>query len=180
MVRNTEDGSGHFLHSKEGVTQGDPLAMIAYGIGVLPLIRVLRRDHLQFTQPWYADDAGAGGKFEAVMAHFRDLQLKGPARGYFPEPTKSILVVSEHNVPRATEYFRGMGMKIVTGSRYLGGFVGERGTERKWVKTKVEGWAESVKMFTGVAHKHPQSVYAGLQKSLQQEWAFVQWVTPGM
>ena len=24
VVRNTEDGSGHFLHSKEGVTQGDP------------------------------------------------------------------------------------------------------------------------------------------------------------
>ena len=36
VVRNTEDGSGHFLHSKEGVTQEDPLAMIAYDIGVLP------------------------------------------------------------------------------------------------------------------------------------------------
>ena len=45
VVRNIEDGSGHFLHSKEGVTQGDPLATIAYGIGVLPLIRVLRLDH---------------------------------------------------------------------------------------------------------------------------------------
>ena len=31
----------------------------------------------------------------------------------------------------------------------------------------------------GVARKHPQSAYAGLQKSLQQEWAFVQRVTPG-
>ena len=120
MVRNTEDGSGHFLHSKEGVTQGGPLAMIAYGIGVLPLIRVLRRDHPQVMQPWYTADAGAGGNFEAVMAHFRDLQLKGLARGYFPDPTKSILVVSEQNVPRATEYFQGMGMKIVTWSRYLG------------------------------------------------------------
>ena len=104
------------LHSKEGVTQGDPLAMIAYGIGVLPLIRVLRSDHLQVYQPWYADDAGAGGTFRDIMAHFRDLQLKGPARGYFPEPTKGILVVSEQNVPRAKEYFRRMGVQVVTGS----------------------------------------------------------------
>ena len=32
----------------------------------------------------------------------------------------------------------------------------------------------------GVARKHPQSAYEGLQKSLQQEWAFVQRVTPGI
>ena len=38
VVRDIGDGSGHFLHSKDGVTQGDPLAMIKYGIGVLPLI----------------------------------------------------------------------------------------------------------------------------------------------
>ena len=100
------------------------------------------------------------------MAHFRDLQLKGLARGYFPEPTKSIFVVAEQNVPRATEYFRGMGIKIMTGSRYLRGFVGEKETERQWVRTKVERWAESVKTLAGVARKHPQSAYAGLQKSL--------------
>ena len=38
VVWDTGDGSGHLLHSKEGVTQGDPLAMISYGIGVLPLV----------------------------------------------------------------------------------------------------------------------------------------------
>ena len=105
------------MHSKEGVTQGEPLAMIAYIIRVLPLIRVLRSEHPQVSQPRYADNAGAGGKFGAVMAHFRDLQLKGPARGYFPEPTKSILVVSEQNVPRAKEYFHGMGVQVINGSR---------------------------------------------------------------
>ena len=33
---------------------------------------------------------------------------------------------------------------------------------------------------SGVSRKHPQSAYAGLQKSIQQEWAFVQQVTPGI
>ena len=91
----------------------------------------------------------------AVMAHFRDLQLKGPARGYFPGPTKSILVVSENNVPQAKEYFRGMGVQVVTGSRYLGGFIGERETEDQWIQAKVEGWLESVRTLVGVARKHP-------------------------
>ena len=91
------------MHSKEGVTQEDPLAMITYGIRVLSLIRDLQLDHPHVMQPWYADNAGAGGKFGDVMAHFRDLQLRGLARGYFTEPTKSILVVAERNVPRATE-----------------------------------------------------------------------------
>ena len=35
-----------------------------------------------------------------------------------------------------------------------------------------------VKVMAGVARKHPQSAYAGLKKSLQQEWAFVKRVTP--
>ena len=79
VVRDTGDGSGHFLHSKEGVTHGDPLATIAYGIWVLPLIRELQGAHPRVTQQWYADDGGAGGKFQNILEHFRDLQAQGPA-----------------------------------------------------------------------------------------------------
>ena len=49
VVRDTGDGSCHFLHSKEAVTQGDPLVMITYGIGVLPLIRDLWGAHPRMT-----------------------------------------------------------------------------------------------------------------------------------
>ena len=101
MVRNTENGSGHFLHSKEGLTQGDPVAMITYGIGVLPLIFDLKRDHPRVTQPWYADDAGAGGGFGDIMAHFRDFQLRGPARGTFFLATTKMLLVGSGNYPQA-------------------------------------------------------------------------------
>ena len=45
---------------------------------------------------------------------------------------------------------------------------------------KVAVWADSVGTLVGVSRKHPQSAYAGLQKSLQQEWAFLQQVTPGI
>ena len=68
------------------------------------------------------------------MAHFRDFQLRGPAQGYFLEPTKSILVVAERNIPQAKEYSRGMGIQVVTGIRYLGRFIGERETEVCWIQ----------------------------------------------
>ena len=52
--------------------------------------------------------------------------------------------------------------------------------ERGWLKDKIQGWMNSVKILAGVAQMHPQSAYAGLKKSLQQEWAFVQRVAPGV
>ena len=75
------------------------------------------------SRPWLRD-AGAGVGFVEIMDHSRDLQLRGPPQGHYLDPTKSILVVAKRNVPRAKEYFRGMGIQLVTGSRYLGGFVG--------------------------------------------------------
>ena len=121
MVRDNGDVSGHVLHSKEGVTQGDTLDMIAYGIGVLPVIRELRVSHPRVTKPSYADDAGAGRKFVHILVHLWDIQARVPERGYYPEPTKIILVVALWNVAQAEEFFQGMAIQVVTGHRYLGG-----------------------------------------------------------
>ena len=41
------------------MTQGDTLAMSTYGIGVLPLIKQLKAEYPDVTQPWYADNVGA-------------------------------------------------------------------------------------------------------------------------
>ena len=37
LVIREGDGTGHFLSIKEGVSQGDPLAKIIYGLGIPPL-----------------------------------------------------------------------------------------------------------------------------------------------
>ena len=96
------------------------------------------------------------------MEHFWDLKAWGPPQGYFPEPTNSIFVVSPQNLAREQYFFLGVGIKIVTGSQYLGGFVGDRAAEDSWLAEKFQGWTELVKTLSGVVRKHPQSAYAGL------------------
>ena len=141
--------------------------MITYGIRVLLLIRELQGAHPRFTRPWYADDVGAGGKFPQIMDHLRDLQAGGPARGYYPEPTKIILVVAPGNVARVEEHFRGLGIRLVTGHSYLGEYTGDKEAEGKWLAAKIKGWSEAVEILAGVAQMHPQSAYAGLHNSIQ-------------
>ena len=58
------------------------------------------------------------------------------------------------NVARAGDFFCGMVIKVVTGSRYLGVFVGYREAEDSWMAEKVQGWTESVKTLSGVTYKH--------------------------
>jgi hypothetical protein len=99
LVLRGNDDHTLFICSKEGVTQGDPLSMFAYGI--LPLIRQLKAKFPQVEQPWYTDDAGAGAKADEIERFFPRLCEIGPLFGYYPEPTKSILIVQHHNLEEA-------------------------------------------------------------------------------
>jgi hypothetical protein len=74
-------------------------------------------------QRWYADDAGAGAKLDEIERFFRKLCEIGPLFGYYPKPTKSILIVQQHNLEEAQLRFPDF--KGRTGNRYLGGFIDE-------------------------------------------------------
>ena len=180
VVRDIGDESGHFLHSKERMTEGDPLAMIAYGIGVLPLIRELREAHPRVTQPCYSDDAGAGETFIDLQAHYQDLQAQGRARDITLSRPRVSWSWPRGTSPGLTNISVGSAYGWGRGHWYLGGFLGDMSAEREWFGKKIQGCKESVAILSGVTLKHPQSAYEGPQKSLQQEWAFVQRVNPGV
>ena len=53
-------------------------------------------------------------------------QLSRPSiYGYFPEPAKSFVVVDGHFCLEAESLFQRLGVCIVSGHRYLGGFIGD-------------------------------------------------------
>ena len=65
--------------------------------------------------------------------------MRGPARGYYPEPTKTILVVDPGNTAQTEEHLRGLGIRVVSGHRYLRGFIGDADAERDWQQEKYRG-----------------------------------------
>jgi hypothetical protein len=93
---------------------------------------------------------------------------------------KSILVVQERNREKAKAEFHDFGFKVVMGTQYLGDFIGEADAQKTWVKVKTKEWADTISELAMVAKCYPQAAYAGLQKSLQREWQFLQRVTDGL
>jgi hypothetical protein len=170
-------GADEFLLSKEGTTQGDPLAMAFYAIGILPLIRSLK-DLKRRTQMWYADDASAGATLVEARQWFDQLCADGPAYGYFPEPTKSFIVVGECDVESATQLFSDIGVKVVTSQRLLGGHIGSREGLETFLRKKVTEWDAGVTKLAHLTKAQPQNAYAALTKSLQCEWNYLQRVVP--
>ena len=102
---------------REGVTQGDPLEMVAYRIGILPLIKCLKSTYPDRTQTWYADDSGALGTFDHLDRHFKVLKCNDPARGYYLKPIKIILAVHPQNLESGELFCQRHGFKVCTGAR---------------------------------------------------------------
>ena len=181
VVRNrTRDAE--FLASCEGVTQGDPLSMILYGIALIPLVELLRHDCPEVMQPWYADDLALLGRHAANARCLKLLTTAGPFFGYFPNPGKSWYVCDavDEDEARAAFDAAGLDIQFSRGQRYVGGFIGTEDTRQEWLKPMIQQWVDGVKTLAAVASRFPQTAYAGMASSLQAEWQYVCRVVPGI
>ena len=136
LVFRNRDGMSSFLHSKEGVTQGYPLAIILYGINILPLIKNLKREIPDVTKHWYVDDTKALYIIERIETYFELLTRQGPGRGYYPETSKSVWIVHLENL-EAGKYFGAChGFKVCTGAHYIGGYIREEKFKIDWLRER--------------------------------------------
>ena len=67
----------------------------------------------------------------------------------------------------------GLTLNFVSGSRYLGAYLGPQDQLDASVKPQVEAWAHGIKVLGKISLRHPQSAYAGLGVSLQLEWQYL-------
>ena len=84
VIRVPGDRTPKIILSKEGVTQGDPMAMPLYGISVAVLAEQLKREFPSPMQVWYADDFSRTASGRAARPLMNRLGEIGPSRGVFP------------------------------------------------------------------------------------------------
>ena len=159
-------GSESFFYTKKGVTQVDPLSMFMYPVSSLPLISSL--DHLyQLTQVWYADDASACGNLDSLREWFYILKESGPSFGYFPEPSKSFLVVDDKQLSRATEAFSGFGINVVCCRRLLEGVIRNTVGRIAIIETLIKQWVSELECLTMIVSTQPQAAFAAFNVLFQ-------------
>ena len=163
--------SGDTILSEEGTSQGDPLAMPMYAIAMIPLIRCLNND---VTQVWYADDACACGRLSSLCQCWDKLCKLGPGFGYFPNASKTWLIVKDRCHSEAEVIFADTNVKITNeGLPYLDSAIGSSLYVRQFVKEKVKGWSSDVTLLAKVAQSQPHAAYSAFTKGLASRWVYV-------
>ena len=74
--------------------------------------------------------------------------------------------------------FSDIGVKVVSGNRFLGGYVGDENGYIEFIEKKVKLWVSCVNSLATAARSQPQAAFASLLKSLQCEWLFLMRVCP--
>ena len=89
-------GGWEILYS-EGTIWGEPTAMGAHELGILPLIKflleVISLNEMNAKEVVFAEDFSVADSLNSIKNYWDKLTAIGSKYGYFPKPTKSYLIV---------------------------------------------------------------------------------------
>ena len=169
------------ISSSEGTTQGDPLGMAMYAIAITPLIKTLHQSCPSSKQVWFADDATASGSCTNLRSWWDVLSLQGPDFGYYPNASKTYLVVKEEFHQTATEAFANTNVVITTeGKRHLGASIGSKSFTEEYVNSKVQVWVKEISRFSQIACSYPHEAYAAFTHGISNKWSYLSRTIPNI
>ena len=138
------NGTASILHSREGVTQEDHIAKIAYGIVILLLIKNMKQAIPDVKHPWYAVNSGALGTFARLKTYFDSLKRHDPGRGYHPELSKRLLIVRPDNLKAGKLFGKRHGFRVCTGAHYLGNYIRDDESKCDWLRERTLMWERNI------------------------------------
>ena len=172
---------GRELRSKEGTTQGDPVSMGFYGLGLIPLLSKIKDDDVsqQSKHVAYADDLTGGGRLRALKRWFDNVVKYGPPFGYHAEPSKSWLVVKESLYDDAVEIFKDTSVNITKrGKKHLGAAIGQMDFRKEFMDGLVKDWVAEIEALASVASFEPQATYSAFATCIRHRYTYLMRTIP--
>ena len=168
---------GKELASKEGTTQGDPLAMAIYAIGLTPLLEMLMHLLADFDDNTkmvaFADDLTGVGHLQSLKNWWEMLCEVGQKFGYYPQSAKSWLIVKEKFNETAVRTFDGSNVKITTsGQRHLGAVIGDITFQKQYCEEIIKKWVAEIKLLSEIALIEPQAAYTSYVSGFQNKFTY--------
>ena len=98
----------------------------------------------------------------------------GPFLGYFPEPTKSWLIVKPEYLVQAVDVFAGTGINITDeGRKHLGAVIGSEKYKVKYVNEQIDKWVEELSKLADIALIEPHAVYAAFTHGYKHKFTYI-------
>lgn len=174
-------GNPEVIESSEGTTQGDPVAMAMYALGMMRLQDIIRHENTSVKQVAYADDLTGVGKATDLKQWWDLVQTYGPQIGYFPNAAKSVLIVKPEHYEQANSEFRSSGVKVTkAGERHLGAAIGTKEFRDAYVEHSVKNWVSELTRLSDYAKTEPQAAYAAFTYGIKQKWNYLMRTVPGI
>ena len=99
----------------------------------------------------FANDFTIAQKIEGIRSYWELLQQVGLLHGYFPNPSKSYLMVKEKHLENAIETFRGSKVKITSeGKKHLGTAIGSKDFKASYVKSIVDNRIDQLNLVSKI------------------------------
>ena len=100
----------------------------------------------------------------------------GPAIGYFPNSSKTFLIVKSEYLLQAESLFANTNITVtVQGQRYLGAALGSRTFAEEYVSRKVTDWIDEILQLSEIAQTSPHSAFT---HGLIGRWTYVMRTIP--
>ena len=173
------DCNDRVIKSKEGTTQGDPIAMAMYALGLSVLQDLISYEKTNVKQVAYADDLSGAGRITDLKVWWNMVNEHGPIIGYTPNASKSVLIVKPDLYDQAVHTFAGSNVIITKkGQRHLGAVIGTQEFKKEYVEKKVAEWIQEVKTLSDIAKTEPHAAFAAYTHGLQHRWNFLMRTIP--
>jgi len=119
--------------------------MVIYGMAMTPITKSLQSTLPAILQAWYVDDSAFSSMTHKIAAAMQLILAKGLACGYYPKPSKSILICNPTMHVMVWHKLDHFHFQYEDGYCHVGSFIGTMEAKHQWLQPQIQQWILGIK-----------------------------------